>query len=87
MEVVPEKSEDHTATSSCASSLHHILTDADILGQICRYGAVSRSDTVAQSSRQFLARLLSQKEEGCWSELKQLLLQWIPYIEVHVPYS
>ena len=87
LEVVPW-SDEHPATSSGGSSLHHILTDADILGQVCRYGAVSQSDTVAQLSRQLLTGLLSQskaqREETSCSDLKQLLLRWIPYIEVPV---
>lgn len=81
LEVVPEN-EEHTPTDS-GNSVLHVLTDADILGQVCCYGAVSDSDTVAQSSRQLLTRLISQREEAHWSELKQLLLQWMPYIEVH----
>lgn len=85
LDVVPG-SDDHPAKTSGDSSLHHILTDADILGQVCRYGAVSQSDTVAQLSRQLLTRLLSQSviqlEETSCSDLKELLRQWIPYIEV-----
>ena len=85
LEVVPW-SDEHPATSSGDSSLHHILTDADILGQVCCYGAVSQSDTVAQLSRQLLTGLLfqsiAQREETSCSDLKQLLLRWIPYIEV-----
>ena len=81
-------SDEHPVASSGDSSLHHILTDADILGQVCCYGAVSQSDTVARLSRLLLTRLLSQSiaptEEACCSDIKRLLLRWIPYIEVHV---
>ena len=82
------ESDEHPVTSSGGSSLHHVLTDDDILGQVCCYGAVSQSDAVARLSRQLLTRLLSQSiaptEEASCSDIKRLLLQWIPYIEVHV---
>ena len=71
-----------SATSSDDSSIPHILTDTDILGQVCHHGAVAQSDTVAQLSRQLLTRLLSQREDSNCPDLKQLLLRWIPYIEV-----
>ena len=83
MELVPG-SDKHPATSSDDSSLTHILTDADILGQVCCHGAVAQSDTVAQLSRQFLTRLLSLTEETNCPDLEQLLLLWIPYIEVYI---
>ena len=85
LDVVPGI-DNHPAETSGDSPLHHILTDADILGQVCCYGAVSQSDTVAQLSRQLLTRLLSQSlvetEETSCSDLRELLRQWIPYIEV-----
>ena len=85
MDVVPGI-DDHPAKTSGDSPLHHILSDADILGHVCRYGVVSQYDTVAQLSRQLLTRLLSQSlvqtEETSCSDLKELLRQWIPYIEV-----
>ena len=64
------------------SSVRKVIIDADILGQVCCHGTISESDTIAQSSRQLLIRLFSFREEPFWSELQQLLLQWMPYIEV-----
>ena len=85
LDVVPGI-DDHPAKINGDSPLHHILNDADILGQVCRYGAVSQSDTVAQLSRQLLNRLISQSlvqtDETSCSDLRELLRQWIPYIEV-----
>lgn len=64
------------------SSVRKVIIDVDILGQVCCHGTISESDTIAQSSRQLLIRLFSFREEPFWSELQQLLLQWMPYIEV-----
>ena len=69
---------------SSLSSVRKVIIDADILGQVCCHGAMSELDTIAQLSRQLLIRLFSLREESFWSELQQLLLQWMPYIEVCV---
>lgn len=69
-------------SGSTSPAAIHLILDADIVSQVCCYGAVSDLDTVAQPSRQLLRRLLSLREELFWPELRNLLLQWMPYIEV-----
>ena len=69
---------------SFLTSVKEVITDADILGQVCCHGAISESNIIAQSSRQLLIRLLCLREKPFWSELQQILLQWMPYIEVCV---
>lgn len=81
LSAVPGTEED-LVTGSDDSSSDRVLTDADVLAQICSSGAVSQSESVAQLSRRLLTKLLAQRGDECLSEPKQLLLQWIPYIEV-----
>ena len=81
LEVLP-KSENATKADSPLSCLRRVILDADILYQVCCLGAVSESDRVANLSRQLLRRLLFLWEDPISRELKSILLQWMPYVEV-----
>ena len=50
--------------------------------EVCCYGALSSIPGVCNAAHEILASLLALKEELFWPELRDALLQWLPFIEV-----
>ena len=59
-----------------------VILNSEILRELCCSGVLSDVDGVAAASCEILGFLLSMREEVFWPELRDSLLQWLPYIEV-----